>query len=253
MTATTLCIGIFTTTWYGEPVMVGWGGWGLCYKLQVDPPFYCLEFTGIKWIHAQLIKHSLKLQHQSKFIINGATLDLQTDKIQKETFIQRHQVFYLCVISVCFELLTGLVTLFIPVHGLQHPHRTWNGSRERSDCICSILISILLSCLKVLVVLWIVQLQFWGTLQVASDDLFKLGGKDIYSFQSWSIILRSWSLLSKPKQQFACMVDTRFKSLLGSQSPPKCAVSKNLISNPIFMIKGSNFMILSTSWSCSPG
>ena len=131
MTATTLCIGILTTTWYGT----GDGGvgrlWGLFYKPQVDPLFYCLEFTGIKWIHAQLIKHSLKLQHQSKFIINGATLDLQTDKIQKETFIQRHQAFYLCVISVCFELLTGLVTLFIPVHDLQHPNRTWNRSRER--------------------------------------------------------------------------------------------------------------------------
>ena len=57
-------------------------------------------------------KHSLKLQHQSKFIINGATLDLQTDKIQKETFIQRHQAFYLCVISVCFELLTGFNSLY---------------------------------------------------------------------------------------------------------------------------------------------
>lgn len=97
------------------------------------------------------------------------------------------------------------------------------------------------------------HLQFCGTLQDTDSDRFKVGGKDKKVFQSWSIIPRSWSLLSKPKQQFACIVQTKFKSLLGSQSPPKKAVSKNLIFNPRLSMKGSNLIKLRTSWSWKPG
>lgn len=96
------------------------------------------------------------------------------------------------------------------------------------------------------------NLQFWGTFQEKPDSCLRWSGKAIKSLQSWSMILRSWSLLSIPKQQFACMVRTRFISLLGSQSPPKYAVFKNLILSPIRKTKGSLLMKLRTSWSWYP-